>query len=129
MGLFHHISLGVTDVGRAARCYDPVLGTLGTARAFELAGVSIAYGTPGGELFFIGSPIDEVEATVGNGTHICFNATDRAAVDAFYETALAHGGIDDGPPGTRTEYDEQGRYYAAFVRDPDGNKIEALCFG
>jgi len=129
MNLIHHVSVGVDDIVRAARFYDPVLAELGMTRAFDEPGVTVAYGTLGEFLFFIVVPLDDAEATVGNGVHICFNAADRAVVDTFYRTALANGGSDDGPPGARTEYDDQGRYYAAFVRDPYGNKIEALYFG
>ena len=59
------------------------------------------------------------------GAHICFRAPDRAAVDAFHAAALVHGGRDDGPPGLRTNYHSD--YYGAFVLDPDGHRIEAVC--
>ena len=76
--------------------------------------------------FSLEQPVDGEPASVGNGVHVCFIAESHAAVDEFYRTALAHGGTDAGPPGLRPEYDAN--YYGAFVRDPDGNKIEAVCF-
>ena len=65
-------------------------------------------------------------ATVGNGAHIAFAVEDRSMVDRFYAAALDHGGSDDGPPGLRPDYDAN--YYGAFVRDPDGHKIEAVTY-
>ncbi|WP_244606624.1 VOC family protein [Arsenicitalea aurantiaca] len=75
-------------------------------------------------MFSLNTPADGEQATTGNGTHIAFEVEKRAAVDACYQAALANGGMGDGAPGVRPEYDAH--YYAAFVRDPDGNKIEAL---
>jgi len=71
-------------------------------------------------------PTDGRPASVGNGVHIAFAAGTRAQVDEFYRVALANGGTDAGAPGLRPEYDAN--YYGAFVRDPDGNKIEAVTF-
>jgi catechol 2,3-dioxygenase-like lactoylglutathione lyase family enzyme len=126
MGLIHHVSVGVADIARAAAFYDAILAPLGQRRAFAADGLFVAYGRMGEDLFFVTLPHDEGPADPGNGVHICFSAPSRPAVDALYEAALAHGGTDDGPPGLRSEYDR--RYYACFVRDPDGNKIEALTF-
>ena len=77
-------------------------------------------------VFSLEKPTDGQPASVGNGVHIAFLAGKRAQVDEFYRLALAHGGSDAGPPGLRPEYDAN--YYAAFVHDPDGNKIEAVTF-
>lgn len=85
-----------------------------------------AYGTSFPELW-IGHPHDGGAPGVGNGTHITFLAPDRAAVDAFHAAALANGGTSDGEPGLRPDYNET--YCAAFVRDPDGYKIEAMLLG
>jgi catechol 2,3-dioxygenase-like lactoylglutathione lyase family enzyme len=74
--------------------------------------------------FWIGHPHDGQPASTGNGVHVCFKAASQEEVDAFHAEALAQGGTDDGPPGLRPEY--MPNYYAAFVRDPDGNKIEAV---
>jgi predicted lactoylglutathione lyase len=71
-------------------------------------------------------PVEGQPASVGNGVHIAFAAETRTMVDEFYRAALANGGSDAGPPGLRPEYDAS--YYGAFVRDPDGNKIEAVTF-
>ena len=102
--MLSHVSLGTNDATRAAAFYDPVLAVLGI-------GKGKARGGP---------------ASVGNGVHVAFAAESRPQVDEFYRVALAHGGSDAGPPGLRPEYDAN--YYAAFVRDPDGNKIEAVTF-
>ena len=86
---------------------------------------SADYGT-GDVMFSLETPVDGRPASPGNGVHVAFIARDRAMVQAFYESGLAHGGTSDGEPGTRPEYDEN--YYAAFLRDPDGNKVEAVTF-
>jgi catechol 2,3-dioxygenase-like lactoylglutathione lyase family enzyme len=71
------------------------------------------------------NPFDGNAATVGNGGHAAFNADSRAAVDKFHAAALAGGGTDEGRPGLRPHYNEN--YYGAYVRDPDGNKLQAVC--
>jgi len=78
----------------------------------------------GGLAFSLETPTDGAPATPGNGVHIGFEAPDRATVDAFYQEALRLGGRDAGPPGLRPQY--SATYYAAFVFDLDGNKIEAV---
>ena len=77
-------------------------------------------------MFSLEKPSDGQPASAGNGVHIAFDAGTRAQVDEFYRVALANGGADAGAPGLRPEYDAN--YYGAFVRDPDGNKIEAVSF-
>lgn len=106
------------------RFYDPVMleVELGRTRDVEEA---VGYGASI-TVFSLNLPVDGGAATVGNGTHVAFEVEKRAAVDAFFQTALANGGESNGAPGLRTEYDAH--YYAAFIRDPDGNKIEALTF-
>ena len=76
--------------------------------------------------FWAAQPHDGKRALPGNGAHICFNAADPETVVAFHEAGLAAGGLDDGRPGPRPEYAPG--YYAAFLRDPDGNKVEAMCW-
>ncbi len=121
--MIHHVSLGVTDLERAAAFYDAVLTPLGYRRTLEVAGLAIAYGEELPE-FWIGGPLDRSRpATAGNGTHIAFAAPSPEAVDRFHAAALEHGADDDGAPGPRPQYGPD--YYGAFVRDPDGNKIEA----
>ncbi|MEO0884091.1 MAG: VOC family protein, partial [Pseudomonadota bacterium] len=74
---------------------------------------------------FVGPAYDGMTATNGNGTHVAFLATSRNVVDDFYNAALETGGTDEGPPGLRTHYHPN--YYGAYVRDPDGNKLQAVC--
>ena len=122
--MLSHVSLGTNDADRAARFYDPVLAVLGLRNLGERDG-AIDYGTSM-TVFSLEKPTDGQPASVGNGVHIAFWAGKREQVDEFYRLALAHGGSDAGAPGLRPEYDPH--YYAAFVRDPDGNKIEAVTF-
>jgi catechol 2,3-dioxygenase-like lactoylglutathione lyase family enzyme len=119
--ILSHVSIGTNDFERAVAFYDAVLPTLGCKRIMEHPG-AVAYGKEYPE-FWVGTPIDGQAATVGNGTHIGFIAPTKEAVHAFYEAALAAGGIDDGAPGGRPDYGEP--YYGCFVRDLDGHKVEA----
>ncbi|EKQ69847.1 lactoylglutathione lyase-like lyase [Leptolyngbyaceae cyanobacterium JSC-12] len=119
--ILSHVSIGTNNFERAIAFYDHVLPTLGCKRIMEHPG-AIAYGKEYPE-FWVQTPIDGQPATVGNGTHIGFIATTKEAVHAFYDAALAAGGIDEGAPGPRPDYGEP--YYGGFVRDPDGHKIEA----
>ena len=122
--MLSHVSLGTNDAARAAAFYDPVLATLGIRKLHERDG-SVDYGTS--IMFFsLEKPTDGHPASVGNGVHVAFLAETRAMVDEFHKAALANGGSDAGAPGLRPEYDAH--YYGAFVRDPDGNKIEAVSF-
>jgi catechol 2,3-dioxygenase-like lactoylglutathione lyase family enzyme len=121
--IISHVSVGVADLDRARKFYDPVMATLGYGVIMDEPGIGAAYGTAFPE-FWINRPHDRQAATPGNGVHIAFLAPDHAAVDRFHHTALEHGGRCDGPPGERPHYTPG--YYAAFVRDPDGNKLEAM---
>jgi catechol 2,3-dioxygenase-like lactoylglutathione lyase family enzyme len=122
-----HVSVGVSNMTRAKAFYDAALAPLGMAPVMpvEINGnlVGVGYGKPGKPSFWIQFPINGQAASMGNGVHIAFRAENRAAVDAFYLAAMEHGGVEDGRPGLRSEYHPD--YYGAFVRDPDGNKIEA----
>jgi len=128
MAMLDHISIGCCDLAASAAFYDAALAPLGFGRVLE-KGVGIAYGPgPGrtGMMFWIVS----VEPGAGvplpsRGTHIAFAAADRAAVDAFFSAAVSAGARVNGAPGLRPEYSEN--YYGAFVLDPDGHKIEAMC--
>jgi catechol 2,3-dioxygenase-like lactoylglutathione lyase family enzyme len=122
--MLSHVSLGTNDAARAAAFYDPVMAVLGLRRLGDRR-ESLDYGAST-MIFSLETPTDGQPATVGNGVHIAFMAEGRAMVDEFYRVALANGGSDAGPPGLRPEYDAH--YYGAFVRDPDGNKIEAVSF-
>jgi catechol 2,3-dioxygenase-like lactoylglutathione lyase family enzyme len=122
--MLSHVSLGTNDAARAAAFYDPVMAVLGLRRLGDRT-EALDYGAST-MIFSLETPTDGKAATVGNGVHIAFMAEGRAMVDEFYRVALANGGSDAGPPGLRPEYDAH--YYGAFVRDPDGNKIEAVSF-
>jgi catechol 2,3-dioxygenase-like lactoylglutathione lyase family enzyme len=125
--MLDHISLGVSDMTRSRDFYDAVLATLGYRRVMTFDAFA-GYGAEDGyPRFCINPPIDSAKpAAPGPGTHVCFLAPGRGAVDAFHAAALANGARDDGPPGIRVNYDP--KYYAAFVLDPDGHKIEAVTY-
>jgi catechol 2,3-dioxygenase-like lactoylglutathione lyase family enzyme len=118
-----HISIGVKNVDRSKHFYDATLGPLGykclrPARAF------VGYGYGADSIFFwIVSAECLVPADERSGLHICFAAPNAAAVDAFHAAALRSGGLDNGAPGLRPIYADD--YYAAFIIDPDGYRIEA----
>ena len=118
-----HLSFGVEDLDRAARFYDRVMEPFGWVRVWSTR-KGVGYGPPGGgdKLALFPRP-GQVQAP-GAGFHLAFNAPSRAAVDAFHAAALSAGGTDAGAPGLRPHYGAT--YYAAFVLDPDGHKLEAV---
>ncbi|MFO1239954.1 MAG: VOC family protein [Sphingomonadaceae bacterium] len=122
--MFSHVTLGTNDWKRARPFWQAVMTVLGHPILFEHE-QGIAYGEAIGPKIFIGPAFDGLEATHGNGTHVAFHAKSRATVDAFHATALQHGGTDEGAPGLRPHYHPH--YYGAYVRDPDGNKLQAVC--
>lgn len=122
--MFSHVTLGTNDWQRARPFWLAVMGALETEIFFE-HDRGIAFGTATGPKIFIGPAFDGKTATNGNGTHIAFIAKTRAIVDAFYAAALENGGSDEGKPGLRPHYHPN--YYGAYVRDPDGNKLQAVC--
>ncbi len=119
--MFNHVSVGVTDMDRAARFYDAALGALGYRRTFSES-FGHAWGLKWPE-FWAGTPHDGKPAAAGNGVHVAFIAPSRAAVDLFHAQGLKAGGVCAGEPGER-DYTQD--YYAAFLFDPDGNKVEAV---
>ncbi len=121
--LMSHVSVGVSNLARAAAFYDAVLAPLGGKRILEEGGHAIAYGRQFPE-FWIGAPHDRGAPSPGNGVHFAFLAESREQVHAFHSAAIGAGGSDDGAPGPRPHYGAE--YYGAFVRDPDGNKVEAM---
>jgi catechol 2,3-dioxygenase-like lactoylglutathione lyase family enzyme len=121
--MFDHISIGVSDVARAGRFYDAALAPLGFGRLSDSPG-SLGYGGDRVGLW-IGAAERPVPADMASGLHFCFEAGSRGAVDAFHAAALSSGGTDNGPPGLRDDYGPD--YYAAFVIDPDGYRLEAYC--
>jgi len=120
--MLHHVSVGVSDVARAAKFYDAVLGTLGYKRVMEFLPYALAYGEDHPE-FWIQLPHDQKPMSIGNGVHLGFTARTKNQVIKFHAAALAHGGSNNGEPGPRPDYGPD--YYGAFVYDLDGNKIEA----
>jgi catechol 2,3-dioxygenase-like lactoylglutathione lyase family enzyme len=114
-----HIGFEVSDLARAARFYDAVLYALGGRRMLE-SEHAIAYGVNGPSLWIVvrGRP-----PAPGYG-HVALHASGKAAVDAAYKAGLANGGRDDGPPGQRPQYGR--RYYAAYLLDPDGLRVEVV---
>lgn len=129
--MLHHLSLGVRDIARTAAFYDAALAPLGYGRVWSdirpgEPGQAIGYGPPGGgDKLALKQHGDT--AAPGPGFHIAFAAPNRQAVDAFHKAALAAGGRDNGPPGLRHDYGPT--YYAAFVIDPDGHRLEAVFKG
>jgi catechol 2,3-dioxygenase-like lactoylglutathione lyase family enzyme len=119
-----HVSIGTNDFPRAKAFYDAVLATLQIECLMDNEDGS-GYGRKFPE-FWVGFPFDGGDAAPGNGVHVCFNAASPEQVRAFHARALELGAQDEGKPGLRREYSDN--YYAAFVRDLDGNKIEAVCF-
>ncbi|MGD2131459.1 MAG: VOC family protein [Maricaulaceae bacterium] len=122
--MYSHVTLGTNDLPRAEKFYDAVMGVLGHPVLFKVD-TALAYGTGTGEKLFVLTPFDRQEARPGNGVHAAFKVPSRAMVDAFHAAALANGGTDEGAPGLRPHYHPN--YYGAYVRDPDGNKIQAVC--
>jgi catechol 2,3-dioxygenase-like lactoylglutathione lyase family enzyme len=123
--VFDHISIGVADLERSAAFYDAALAPLGHVRLSENYR-SVCYGPPGfnGEAPFAILHDGAAAKPPSAGVHLAFAARSREAVDGFHAAALAAGGVDQGPPGIR--YDPDSGYYAAFVADPDGHRLEAV---
>ena len=125
--MLDHVGFAVSDAERSRRFYEQALAPLGitlimsvTPEQTESGGTGHGFGSDGKPYFWIGD-----SERVGEGTHIAFTAQSRAKVDEFYEAALAAGGKDNGGPGLRPHYHPN--YYGAFVFDPDGMNIEAVC--
>lgn len=134
--MFRYVCLGTNDLARAERFYDAVLSPLGHHRCQ----VDDAAGWDGWSgwgryaergrfelALWVCRPFDGGPASVGNGSMLAFDAPSWAAVEAFHTAAVTHGGVSDGAPGLRLHYNPD--FYAAYVRDPDGNKLAAVCRG
>jgi|SRR5579871_6378656 len=119
--MLSHVSIGVKDLARARRFYDAALRPLGYRRLYDSDG-AIAYGADAPKLWVLGVE-RPVASDSASGLHLCFDAARRADVDGFHAAALKAGGRDNGRPGLRADYGEN--YYAAFVIDPDGYRLEA----
>lgn len=121
--MLNHVSIGVRDISKAQEFYDAVLMPLGYRR-LSCAPDSAGYGKEAVAFWIIGVNAP-VSPDMGSGLHFCFDAPERKSVDAFHVAALKAGGCDNGKPGLRQDYGPD--YYAAFVIDPDGYRIEAYC--
>ncbi|PSJ53137.1 VOC family protein [Pseudaminobacter soli (ex Li et al. 2025)] len=121
--MFDHVSIGVKDINRSRAFYDAALGPLGH-RCLSEDKSSLGYGADRVAFWILASE-EPVQPNDSSGLHFCFTAPTRGGVDAFHAAALRSGGADNGKPGVRADYDPN--YYAAFVKDPDGYRIEVYC--
>lgn len=125
--MLDHVGFAVSDIARSRAFYEQALKPIGMTLLWEMGpdrtesgGTALGFGREGKPFFWIGDG-----EQVGEGTHVAFAVPTRAEVDAFHEAALAAGGRDHGGPGLRPHYHPN--YYAAFVLDPDGLNVEAVC--
>ena len=119
-----YVTLGTSDLARAQHFYDAIAAEMGTGRMMDEETFT-AWGVPGGGAGIgLTKPFDGKAASVGNGVMVALDAKDAEQVQRIYDIALANGGICEGPPGPRGE-----GFYAAYFRDPDGNKLNAHCMG
>lgn len=124
--MIDHISVGVSDLAAAAYFYDAVLSAIGYVKLDDREKTK-GWGKPGKHSeFWINARPGMAKVSPDTGTHICLRAPDTKSVHAFYDSALKAGATSCGAPGPRPEY--TGGYYAAFIFDPDGNKIEVVTF-
>src|ERR1700733_10233325 len=123
--MIDHISIAVRDLKKGESFYTALLAPLGMTKLREWPDAAIGFGKKYPE-FWINRRGEMDPVAADSGVHICLRVPDSAAVDAFFAAALKFGGASDGAPGVRKEY--HGNYYAAFIRDPDGNRIEAVTF-
>ena len=122
--MIDHVSIPVRDLDRATGFYETVLATLGYAK-LETRPATVAFGKRYSE-FWLNHRPDLKPRPENGGSHIAIRASSREMVDAFHAAALARGGMSDGAPGLRPQHGEG--YYAAYIRDADGNRIEAVTF-
>jgi catechol 2,3-dioxygenase-like lactoylglutathione lyase family enzyme len=122
--MIDHVSVAVRDLAAATTFYDAVLGVLDYQR-LDNRPHTVGWGKKYSD-FWINLRPNMSPVPPDNGVHICLRALSKEAVDAFHDAALANGGASDGAPGPRKNDDP--RYYAAFIRDPDGNRVEAVTF-
>lgn len=131
--MIDHLAVRVRDFDASRRFYDAALAPLGLSVVMEVTPQTsggyhgLGYGAAGKPVFWVSN---DPGSTAGDPAelgrlHVAFAAVDHAAVDAFHSTALAHGGRDNGAPGVRAHYHPH--YYAAFVLDPNGINVEAVC--
>ena len=118
--MLDHVTLKISDLARSKAFYDAALKPLGITHLYGEAEIFAGYGIPPKAFFWIG-----LSAAPITGAHVALTAPNRATVDAFHTAAIAAGGTDNGKPGLRPHY--HANYYGAFVLDPDGHNIEAVC--
>jgi catechol 2,3-dioxygenase-like lactoylglutathione lyase family enzyme len=123
--MIDHVSIAVSDLARAMRFYEAVLGAIGYS-ALDIRGSTVGFGKKYSE-FWLNARPDMAPLPAHPGAHVCLRVRSTELVDAFHAAALGHGGKSDGAPGLRP-HDGEGGYYAAFIRDLDGNRIEAVTF-
>jgi len=126
--MIDHMGIAVTELDRSRKFYEAALGPLGMSVQMEVGGdktesggTALGFGEPGEKIFWIADG-----EKVGEGTHVAFKVERRDQVDAFHVEGLKAGGRDNGAPGLRPHYGPN--YYAAFLFDPDGANIEAVCY-
>jgi catechol 2,3-dioxygenase-like lactoylglutathione lyase family enzyme len=122
--MIDHVSIAVRDLKASARFYEALLAPLGMTRVREKS-TTVGFGKTYAE-FWLNERAQQKPMPDDSGVHICLRAPDTKAVDAFHAAALAAGAKSDGPPGVRPDYSSH--YYAAFIRDWDGNRVEAVTF-
>ena len=122
--MIDHVSIAVRDIEVASRFYEAVLGEIGLSK-LVVRPATIGFGKRYPE-FWLNQRRDMPPVASGSGAHVCLRASGTAAIGAFHAAALRAGGMSDGEPGLRPQHGEG--YYAAFIRDPDGNRIEAVTF-
>jgi catechol 2,3-dioxygenase-like lactoylglutathione lyase family enzyme len=115
-----HVGFAVRDLALSKAFYEQALAPLGYSVEIEFPGAACGFGAPGKPDFWL-----ETRRPPAGAVHVAIASPDRKTVEAFHEAALAAGGTDNGPPGPRPHYHEH--YYGAYVLDPDGNNIEAVC--
>ena len=123
--MIDHVSIGVSDLSRATRFYEAVLGVIGYS-PLDIRGATVGFGKTYSE-FWINARPDMAPVPHNSGAHVCLRVRSTELVDAFHAAALANGGTSNGAPGLRP-HDGEGGYYAAFIRDADGNRVEAVTF-
>ena len=123
--MLDHVSVGVNDLDRSRRFYDAVLAPLGLVRLLDFENRGSDYGAMAAPLGVELTITVEPGVAPSRGMHLCFRAPDGAAVRAFHAAAVRMGATSDGEPGLRSHYHSD--YYAAFVLDPDGHRLEAVC--
>jgi catechol 2,3-dioxygenase-like lactoylglutathione lyase family enzyme len=123
--MIDHISIAVRDLKAAERFYTALLAPLGMSKLREWPDAAVGFGKKHPE-FWVNRRADMARVPDDSGVHVCLRGRETAAIDAFHAAGVASGGTSDGAPGLRPHYYEN--YYAAFIRDPDGNRIEAVTF-